>query len=108
MGKAVATGIKIVNIHAGQPYDVYGGRPGTLGNPFAVGADVSGGHGGRFIRTRDEAISAFESYFHKRVEKDADFRRYVLSCRGKTVGCFCFPKSCHLSVIDRWLRSNEK
>ena len=96
----------VVNIYHKLPYDCYIGRPrgggdpralapgsyGFLGNPFPMGKD-----------NREEAIAAFAVYFHARVETDPAFAVAVLALRGRTLACFCKPRSCHGDVIALWL-----
>lgn len=87
--------ITIVNKYKDK-YEQYGGRGSMFGNPFVIGVDG----------TRDEVCDMYEDYFLKRVEQDVEFRASVLELVGKTVGCFCVPKRCHLETIKRWLEKN--
>jgi Domain of unknown function (DUF4326) len=68
-------------------YDVYIGRPGIWGNPFAVGKD-----GGR-----EEVIAKYEKYLRGR----PDLMRRLPELRGKVLGCWCAPKACHGDVLAR-------
>ena len=52
---------------------------------------------------REQAISAFADYFHARVDKDPAFRAAVEALRGRTLACFCKPRSCHGDIIAAWL-----
>ena len=79
-------------------YDVYIGRPGrglagTFGNPFKVGKDGS----------REEVIEKFRVYFKDRIEKDPAYKKAVEALRGKRLGCFCAPLSCHGTVYVEYL-----
>lgn len=89
-----------------EPYDVYIGRPSQFGNPFVhepqfAGKPFSAKHYvGRTIlcSSRDEAIEAFEFYARDRLMSD------IPSIAGKTLGCWCHPKTCHGDVIIKICR----
>lgn len=68
--------------------DVYVGRPSMLGNPFHIGKDGS----------REEVIVKYEEYVRSRPDLIAYIKEY---CRGKRIGCFCAPQSCHGDVIAK-------
>jgi uracil-DNA glycosylase family 4 len=67
------------------PYDVYGGRPGPWGNPWAVGRDGS----------RQEVIDRFERYLLSSPALVAA----LPEIRGKVLGCWCAPQPCHCEVL---------
>lgn len=96
----------IVNIKSGAKYDIYGGRPGPLGNPYVIGDFAFVGGAARLIRTRDEACDLYEKDFARRILVDNDLRRVVLSCYSQVLGCHCVPKRCHLQTIVNWLEKN--
>lgn len=84
----------VVNIYK-EPYDVYIGRAGKgqdgyWGNPFQ-GPD------------RVENIDSFRKYFYDRIRTDPMFARKLRTLKGKRLGCFCKPKSCHGDVIAEYL-----
>lgn len=74
-------------------YDIYIGRgrcprTGKLndwGNPFVVGQ-----HG-----TRDEVIKLFEEY----IRRTPWLIKKLPDLKGKILGCWCHPKSCHGDVL---------
>ena len=68
-----------------ESYDVYIGRPSKWGNPFVLGKDG----------TREEVIQKYEIYLkkNKRLLKD------LPELKGKTLGCWCKPQSCHGDVL---------
>jgi hypothetical protein len=70
-------------------------NPGCFGNPFHV--DAYG---------RKKCIAMYEHYFHKRIHDEPEFRKAVLSLRGKRLGCFCKPLDCHGDIIKEWLDNN--
>ncbi len=98
----------VVNLHK-EPYDVYIGRPGcgktaaeaVFGNPFTPSPV-------HFPHAREVCVDKFRHYFLERVENDPEFRRRVLSLKGKRLGCFCKPLPCHGDVIAEWVDSHEK
>ncbi len=92
----------VVNIHK-EPFDVYigcrgRGQDGYFGNPFRVG------NGTR----REDAVQKFQKYFAQRIEKDSEFRRRVVSLKGKRLGCFYKPKARHGDIIVDWLNKMEQ
>lgn len=68
-----------------QPYDVYIGRPSKWGNPFEIGIDG----------TREEVIVKYEQY----ITSNQMLMRDLHELRGKTLGCWCKPSSCHGDVL---------
>ena len=76
---------KVVNVHHKELCDVYIGRPGYFGNPFIIEKDG----------TREEVIAKHYKWAKARMEKDKLFKDSVLELEGKSLGCFCKPKSCH-------------
>lgn len=87
----------VVNIRK-DAYDVYCGRAGKgqdgyFGNPFHL----------KNSGTRDAAIAKFKEYFYERVERDPEFKRRVLELKGKRLGCFCAPQTCHCDVYVEYL-----
>lgn len=92
----------VVNVYK-EKYDVYIGRAGKglsgyFGNPFSLK---------EFSNDREECLKAYKYYFLDRIEKDDEFRRRILSLRGKVLGCFCKPKMCHGDIIVWWLERNR-
>ena len=74
-----------------EPYDVYIGRTvqgmrGSIwGNPFKIGPDG----------TREEVIEKYRKYILGKPE----LLKQLESLRGKTLGCWCNPQSCHGDVL---------
>jgi|ERR1041384_1574305 hypothetical protein len=96
--------INIVNIKSGQKYDFYAGRANKtynvqesiLANPFIIGKDGD----------RNEVIEKYKIYFYDRINKDKEFKEYVLSLKGLTGACWCVPNRCHLEIIREYLQNN--
>lgn len=87
----------VVNIYKNK-YDVYIGRAGRgydgyFGNPFSITNTCS----------RSDCISKFEKYFYERIKKDPIFAKRIQSLKGKVLGCFCKPLSCHGDIIAEYL-----
>lgn len=109
----------VVNL-AKDSYDVYIGRgrenptnmltegiksgeEGWLGNPHPIGwcAICKENH------TRTECIEKFKIDFFKKIDCDIEFKKTVLSLKGKRLGCYCKPKACHGDVIKKWIESQK-
>ncbi len=93
---------RVVNIR-NEKYDVYIGREGRgqegyFGNPFRLSEN----------ETRGATIERYKAYFYERLLTDTEFRRRVHELKGKTLGCFCKPHSCHGDVIKEYLDSLDK
>ena len=110
-------GTVVVNL-AQNDYDVYIGRgmeyhthmmadeiqpgdEGWLGNPHPIGwCDRCCEY-----HSRIECIAAFRKDFQQKINTDTRFRRYVLTLRGKRLGCYCKPEDCHGDIIKAWIDS---
>jgi hypothetical protein len=68
-----------------EPYDVYIGRPSKWGNPFVVGAN----------RSRAQAVEAYRKW----IMSQRDLLGSLQEIRGKILGCYCHPLSCHGDVL---------
>lgn len=86
---------KLVNKYHNVPYDVYIGRGSPFGNPYVIGIDGN----------RDEVISKYAKYFLNKIDTEPEFKKLVLQLKGKTLACFCSPKSCHGDIIITYLNS---
>ena len=78
---------RVVNVRT-EKYDVYIGRPGMWGNPYAVTAS----------RTREQAIRMYRVYLTQNVR----LMRLVHTLHGKRLGCFCAPLACHGDVLKEF------
>jgi hypothetical protein len=71
-----------------QPYDVYIGRPSKWGNPFRIGPDGD----------RAEVLKMYRNW----IMLPAQERLRIAArqeLRGKTLGCWCAPQTCHGDVL---------
>lgn len=80
---------QVVNIHTGEHYDVYIGRPSIWGNPYGIGRDG----------TREQVIDKYQSYLLRR----RDLLAKLPELKGKTLGCHCKPLACHGDVLVRFV-----
>ena len=74
--------------------------PSCLGNPFHLtnpNDDLE----------RAEVIRRFKDYFYARLVYDPIFKEYVISLKGKRLGCFCKRPdkfvACHGDIIKEYL-----
>lgn len=65
---------------------VYIGRPGPYGNPFTIGKDGS----------REEVIEKHKNWILTQPEL---IQKVKTELRGKTLVCWCSPKSCHGDIL---------
>lgn len=73
-------------------YDVYIGRPSKWGNPFS---HKPGTQAQFVVGSRDEAIAAYREWILNQPELLAA----LPELKGKTLGCWCKPQSCHGDVL---------
>jgi Domain of unknown function (DUF4326) len=71
----------------GERHHVYIGRPSKWGNPFVVGE-----HG-----TREQVIESYEHW----LRANAQLMAVLPELRGKVLGCWCAPRTCHGDVLAR-------
>jgi hypothetical protein len=74
----------VVNKRA-EAYDVYIGRPSKWGNPFFISGD----------QDRETAIQRYREWIVTKPTLLADLKEL----KGKRLGCFCKPLSCHGDVL---------
>lgn len=89
-------------VHINEPHDIYIGRPGKWGNPFTHIKDRT--TKGQFIvKTREEAINKYREWIKSQPHLMSDLE----SLRGKVLGCWCKPKTCHGDVLIELLNGNN-
>ena len=89
-----------------EKYDVYIGRVSNskfhYGNPFTHKKDTLASV---VLGSREECIEAFrkwvlqEDYMHIEPERRNWIRENLHTLKGKTLGCWCKPQSCHGDVL---------
>jgi hypothetical protein len=77
-----------------EPYDVYVGRPSKWGNPFTHVTDKKT-KAEFIVANREEAVEKYREWILKR----PDLLRDLRELKGKTIACWCKPKSCHGDVL---------
>lgn len=75
-------------------------KNGCFGNPFFL-KNINDNE------EREEVLKKYRKYFYERIEKDEEFRKAILTLKGKKLGCFCAPKLCHGNVIKEYLDNKE-
>jgi len=68
-----------------EPYDVFIGRPSKWGNPFKIGRDGN----------RTVCIQKYRDYVLSR----PDLMTSLHELKGKRLGCWCKPSTCHGDVL---------
>jgi hypothetical protein len=67
-------------------FDVYIGRPSKWGNPFVIGRDGN----------REQVIEKYRAYMLANPTLLAAVKPEL---KGKVLGCWCAPQSCHGDVL---------
>lgn len=92
---AIRFKVKVVHCRK-EPYDVYIGRPSKWGNPFTHIND--GKTSAQYVvASREAAIAAYRDWIT--VGDGRHLQSDLSSLKGKTLGCWCKPKSCHGDVL---------
>jgi hypothetical protein len=81
-----------------EPYDVYIGRPSKWGNPYS---HKEGPLAEFKVKSRKEAIDKYESY----LLSNQDLMNSLHELKGKTLGCWCKPLSCHGDILAKYADS---
>ena len=77
------------NVRAGDTFAVYIGRPSRWGNPFRLGVD--GDRQAVVQKFREFVMEPGQAKLRERARQEL---------RGKTLGCWCAPLSCHGDVWE--------
>lgn len=75
-----------------EPYDVYIGRGSKWGNPFSHNPRSQAKY---IVATREDAIQKYREWIMTQPELLASLHEL----KGKVLGCWCRPKSCHGDVL---------
>lgn len=49
--------------------------------------------------TREESLARYEEHIRNMINKDPNKKEELLALRGKNLGCWCKPESCHADVL---------
>lgn len=91
----------VVNKHK-DSYDVYIGRGSKWGNPFThlpVGNTLAQHQ----VATREQAIEAYRLWIT--IGEGKYLLNHLEELRGKRLGCYCKPLSCHGDILVELLGS---
>lgn len=92
---------RVVNIRTNPNYDVYCGRGSLFGNPFSH-KDLPNAIN---VGSRTLAIAKYKLYFHQQIKQGLISKEYLMTLKGKTLGCHCLPLACHAQVIADYVNS---
>lgn len=62
-------------------------------NPYKVGKDG----------TREEVIAKYVAYMTAKIESSPLLYEQLRSMKGKNLGCWCAPDSCHGDILAYWI-----
>lgn len=91
---------KVVNKYHKEPYDIYIGRGSIWGNPFS---HMSGTKAKYLVSSREEAVSRYEEW----IMNQPNLLNRIHELEGKTLCCFCKPKSCHGDILAKLANSGK-
>lgn len=98
---------RVVNKYK-EPYDIYIGRGSIWGNPYS---HLDGTKALYKVPTREESIEMYRSHLWSEIKSNRIKVEDLIALDGKTLGCFCKPKSCHGDIIAlavKWAISKSK
>ena len=78
-----------------EPFDVYVGRGSKWGNPYS---HKEGTLAEQVVGSRSVAIRKYEEY----LLSNKDLMESLPDLKGKTLGCWCKPKSCHGDILLKY------
>lgn len=85
-----------------EEYDIYVGRPSIWGNPFTHIKDRA--TKAKFIvSSREESIEKYREW----ILKQPHLLSQLHLLKGKILGCWCKPKSCHGDVLIELIESGK-
>ena len=84
-----------------EEFDVYIGRGSRWGNPYSHKVGTLAEH---VVGSRAEAIQKFEEYLLSNELLMAS----LPELKGKILGCFCKPLSCHGDILIRYANEAKK
>lgn len=84
-----------------EEFDVYIGRGSVWGNPYSHREGTLAEH---IVGSRSEAIQKYEEY----LLSNEDLMRRLPELKGKVLGCWCKPKSCHGDILLKYANGPSK
>lgn len=97
-------------VHRDSKHDVYIGRPTIFGNPWSHKKE---NHARFTVATRKEAIENYRLWLNGLAFTDVlqDKRKEILKLlpelKGKVLGCWCAPKTCHGDILSEMANRKE-
>ena len=73
----------------------YPKQSSTFCNPFKISIDTS----------REEVLKKYKEYITTSLNKSPDLVKELLKLKGKTLGCWCKPESCHGDILVELIQS---
>ena len=64
-------------------------------NPFKIGKNS----------LRDEVIKKYKEYILIKIEKEPELKNELILMKGKKLGCWCHPESCHGDILLELINS---
>jgi hypothetical protein len=92
---------RVVNINS-ESYDVLICRPSEWGNPYTHLKDRKT-LAKYVVKNRKEAIESYRAW----ILKQPHLMEKLHTLKGKRLGCYCFPKSCHGDVLVELVEALE-
>jgi hypothetical protein len=90
---------RVVNIKNSK-YDIYIGRPSIWGNPYSTKENSLAKYK---TKTRKESVEKYKQY----ILNNKELLSKLSTLKGKRLGCFCKPKSCHGDIIAELVNNLE-
>jgi hypothetical protein len=84
-----------------EPFDVYVGRGSKWGNPYS---HKEGTKAEFVVSSRKEAIEKYEQY----LLNNQELMDSIGELKGKVLGCWCSPKSCHGEILAKYANGPSK
>ena len=81
-------------------YDVYIARPSKWGNPFSHLPNTLAEYK---VATREEALTKYREW----ILTQPDLMAALPELKGKTLGCWCKPKTCHGDILVELLEKYD-
>jgi hypothetical protein len=91
---------RVVNLKT-STYDIFIGRGSIWGNPYSHLRDSKA----KFVvQTREEAIEKYRQYIMNKPE----LLKRLWELKGKVLGCYCKPLSCHGDILVELINEHCK
>ncbi len=85
----------------------YIGRGSLFGNPFTH-LPLSRTKAQFQVKTEEESMACFESWFRERLANDVTLRQKLLELDGHELVCYCKPAPCHGDILIKLIEEIKK